>query len=176
MSQHPYSQHAEEASFLAAYCKYLDAPDYYLDQTGTKMAIEELEHFVEMYPRSVYMPQVNQYLDEMRAKLTKKDYEVAYEYYNIEEYLAAYESFKRFLNLYPEAEQREEASFYLLEAGYRYAAGSREEKQRERFQQVLNDFEKFSTGFRDSKHMARAQEIYTKSRAALTAIEEQQSK
>ena len=81
-------------------------------------------------------------------------------------------AFQQFLNLYPDAQQREDAMFYLLKSGYHYAAGSREDKVKERMQQVVNDFDKLATSFRDSKYMEQAQEIYTKSRAALAAIEQ----
>ena len=169
--QFPYSERAEEASYLSVYCKYMDSPDYSLDQKRTKEAIEEMESFVERWPRSVHIPELNSHLDELRAKLMKKEYEIAYGYYFIEEYHAAYESFKRFLNQYPESAEREDAMFYLLDAGYRYAIGSREDKQKERLQQVLNDFERFSSSFAGSKHIAAAQNIYTKARAALTDLE-----
>ena len=169
--QFPYSERVEEAAFLSAYCKYMESPSYTLDQSLTREAITEMETFAERFPRSNHIPEVNKYLDEMREKLIKKDYEIAYGYYFIEEYHAAYESFKQFLNLYPEAPQREEAMYYQLEAGYRYAAGSREDKQRERMQQVVNDFDSFSSSFADSKHLAAAQNIYTRARAALTDIE-----
>lgn len=169
--QFPYSEHAEEAVFLSAYCKYIDSPIYSLDQSMTREAISDMESFAERYPRSNHIPEVNRYLDEMREKLMKKDYEIAYGYYFIEEYSAAYESFKNFLSLYPEAPQREDAMFYQLEAGYKYAIGSREEKQRERLQHVVNDFERFSSSFANSKRLAAAQHIYTKARAVLTDME-----
>ncbi len=170
--QFPYSQRLEEAAFMSAYCKYLDSPDYALDQKTTREAIAEMEGFAERWPRSTRMPEVNRCLDEMRAKLMKKDFELAYGYYFTEEYHAAYESFRRFLNLYPESEQREEAMFYQLDAGYRFAINSREDKQRERLQLVVNDFEKFSSSFAGSKRLAAAQNIYTKARAALTSLEQ----
>ena len=170
--QFPYSNRVEEASFLSAYCKYLDSPTYSLDQKRTREAIEEMESFAERWPSSPRIPEVNNYLDEMRNKLMLKEYEIAYGYYFIEEYHAAYESFKRFLNLYPEYNHREDAIYYQLESGYRYAIGSREEKQRERLQQVLSDFERFSSNLADTKRMAAAQSIYTKARAALTDLEQ----
>ncbi|MCR5444268.1 MAG: outer membrane protein assembly factor BamD [Bacteroidales bacterium] len=170
--QFPYSQQLEEAAYMAAYCKYLDSPDYALDQKMTREAIEDFESFAERWPRSTRMPEVNRCLDELRAKLMKKNFEIAYGYYFTEEYQAAYESFRRFLNLYPESEDREEAMFYQLDAGFRFAINSREDKQRERLQLVVNDFEKFSSSFAQSKHLAAAQNIYTKARAALTAIEQ----
>ena len=165
--QFPYSEKVEEALFLSAFCKYKDSPDYFLDQKYTKDAIEDFEMFAERFPRSTHIPEVNQYLDELREKLTKKDYEIAYGYYFIEEYHAAYESFKNFLSLYPEASMREDAMFYMLESSYKYAINSREDKMYERLQQVINDFDKFSSSFSDSKYLAKAQDIYTKTRAAM---------
>ena len=169
--QFPYSERVEEASFLSAYCKYMDSPSYSLDQSLTREAIEEMESFAERWPRSVHMPEVNRYLDEMREKLMKKDYEIAYGYYFIEEYHAAYESLKSFLNLYPEAPMREDAMFYLIRSGYLYANGSREDKKRERLQQVIGDFERYSGSLKTNKYISEAQEIYTKTRAALSEME-----
>ncbi|MBR4230156.1 MAG: outer membrane protein assembly factor BamD [Bacteroidales bacterium] len=169
--QFPYSEKVEEASFMSAYCKYKESPAYTLDQHLTREAIEEFESFAERWPRSNHMPEVNRYLDEMRAKLVKKDYEIAYGYYYIEEYHAAYESFKQFLNLYPEAVEREDAMYYMLRSGYLYASGSREDRKRERLQQVIGDFDLFSSTFASSKYMPEAQDIYTKTRAALAAME-----
>ena len=169
--QFPYSTKLEEALYYSAYCKYMESPDYALDQSLTQEAIEEFETFAERFPRSTHMPEVNKCLDEMRKKLTRKSYEIAYGYYFIEEYHAAYESFKSFLNQYPEAPQREEAMYYMLQSSYRYAIGSREEKMYERLQQVVNDFDRFSSSFADSKHLAEAQDIYTKARQAMAGMQ-----
>ena len=119
------------------------------------------------------MPEVNRYLDEMRVKLMKKDYEIAYGYYYIEEYHAAYESLKNFLNLYPEAPMREDAMFYMLVSSYHYATNSREDKKRERLQQVINDFDRVVSGISNAKYLAEAQDIYTKTRAELAKMEKE---
>lgn len=169
--QFPYSDKLEDALYYSAYCKYMDSPEYNLDQSQTKEAIEEFEMFVERHPRSVRIPEVNSCLDELRAKLVRKDYEIAYGYYFVEEYHAAYESFKRFLSLYPEAEMREDAMYYMLVSSFRYAINSREDKMYERLQQVVNDFDKFNSSFSNSKYIASAQDIYTKTRAAMAQVE-----
>ena len=156
---------------MSAYCKYLESPVYSLDQSLTKEAIAEFETFAERWPRSTRMPEVIKYLDEMHRKLMKKDYEIAYGYYYIEEYHAAYESFKNFLNLYPDAPSREDAMYYMLRSSYLYAIGSREEKKRERLQQVVNDFDRFSSSFLESKHLSEAQDIYNKTKAELAKME-----
>lgn len=169
--QFPYSNRVEEAAFLAAYCKYMESPVYSLDQSLTKEAVAEFESFAEHWPRSTYMPEVNRYLDEMRTKLMKKDYEIAYGYYFIEEYHAAYESLKNFLGLYPEAPMREDAMYYMLVSSYKFAIGSREDKKKERLQQVVADFDRVVSGISDSKKLAEAQNIYNKTRAELAKME-----
>ena len=169
--QYPYSERAEEAAYLAAYCKYQESSPYTLDQATTKEAIKSLEYFAGRYPQSVHIPEVNGYLDELHDKLMKKEYEIAIGYYQIESYHAAYVSLQNFVNLYPESAYREDAMFYQLNAGYEYAANSTEEHMKERMQQVTNDFDKFSTTFSDSQKIEKAREIYTKARAALTQME-----
>ena len=169
--QFPYSDRVEEAAYLSAYCKYFESPSHTLDQTLTKEAISEFENFAERWPRSVYMPEVNRYLDELRVKLMRKDYEIAYGYYYIEEYHAAYESLKNFINLYPEAPMMADAMYYTLRSGYLYAINSREEKKRERLQAVVSDFERYSSHITEPKRLADAQDIYTRTRAELAKME-----
>ncbi len=172
--RYPYSEHAEEAAFQAAYCQYRESPEYSLDQELTHSAIKSLESFSEHYPNSVYMPQVNQYLDELRNKLMRKDYEIAIGYYNIEQYHAAYIALNEFLNKYPESPQREEAMFYILRSGFEFGMGSREDKVKERLSLVVNDFDRFVTTFKDSKHISQAQKIYTTTKATLAEIEKKE--
>ncbi len=169
--RYPYSEHAEEAAFQYAYCQYRESPEYSLDQTLTHSAIKALESFAERYPNSIYMPQVNQYLDELRNKLMLKDYEIALGYYNIEQYHAAYVALNEFLNKYPESPQREEAMFYVLCSGFEYGMGSREDKMKERLSLVISDFDRFATLFKNSKHINQAQKIYTATKARLAEIE-----
>ena len=170
----PYSERAEEALFLAAECKYHESPAYYLDQKQTKEAIQEYESFVDRYPTSVHIPDINAHLDELRNKLMRKDYELAYGYYRVESYNSAYVSLQTFLNNYPDSPYREQAMFYMLASGYEYGINSQEGKMRERLQQVVNDFDRFSTSFHDSKYLAQAQEYYTKAKAALAKLEKKQ--
>lgn len=168
----PYSDRAEEALFLSAKCKYQESPYYYLDQSQTKEAIQEFESYVDRYPNSVHIPEINTCLDELRNKLMRKDYEIAYGYYLTESYSAAYTSLQTFLNNYPDSPYREQAMFYLLSSGYQYGINSQEDKVRERLQRVVNDFDRFSTSFKDSEFLSLAQDIYTRSKAAMASLEQ----
>ena len=166
----PYSERAEEALYMSATCKYNQSPEYYLDQKLTKEAISEYESFVDRYPGSIHIPEINSRLDELRDKLMQKDYDIAYSYYLTEQYNAAYVSLQAFLNNYPESSLREEAMFYLLASGYEYGINSTEEKMRDRLQQVVSDFDRFSASIRDTKRLSLAQEFYTKAKAALAQL------
>ena len=172
----PYSERAEEALYMSATCKYNESPDYFLDQKLTKEAISEFESFVDRYPNSVHIPEINSRLDELRGKLMHKDYDIAYSYYLTEQYNAAYVSLQAFLNDYPESEFREQAMFYMLASGYEYGINSTDEKMRERLQQVVNDFDRFATAFHSSEYLSQAQDLYTKAKAALAALESRSKK
>ncbi len=169
--RYPYSDRAEEALFQAAYCGYLDSPAHTLDQSSTKTAITDLEQFAERYPQSTHIPEVNNYLDQLRNKLMLKDYEIAVGYYKTESYRAAVVSLNNFLSEYPDSPYREEAMYYIIKSGYEYAINSREDKMKERLQQVINNFDKFATTFKDSKHLSECQTIYTDSRRRLSVLE-----
>lgn len=170
--RYPYSERAEEALYLAADCKYHESPDYYLDQRLTKEAIEAYESFVDRYPNSLHIPEINTHLDELRNKLMRKDYEIAYGYYLTENYNASYVSLQSFLNNYPDSPYKEQAMFYMLASGYEYGINSQESKMRERLQQVVNDFDRFNTSFSNSKFLSQAQNYYTKAKAAIAKLEE----
>lgn len=174
--RYPYSDRAEEALYMAATCKYNESPDYFLDQKLTKDAIQEYESYVDHYPTSVHVPEINTRLDELRGKLMHKDYDIAYGYYLTENYNAAYVSLQAFLNNYPDSPFREEAMYYMLASGYEYGINSQESKMRERLQQVVNDFDRFATLFKDSKRLEKAQDYYTKARAAIAALDQDKTK
>lgn len=167
--QFPYSERAEEALFMSAYCKYMESPEYSLDQSQTKEAIKAFEQYVERYPTSNHIPEINKYLDEMRAKLMKKEYEIAYGYYKIGSYNAAYVAFNDFINQYPDSPNKEDAMYYIILSGYEYAINSTESKIVERLNLVINDFEKFAALFSNSKYMKSTQGIHDKCRAELYA-------
>jgi len=66
------SKYREEADFMAAYSYYKSSPDYKLDQSYTKKAIEYFQIFANRYPQSPRIEKVNQHIDELRDKLERK--------------------------------------------------------------------------------------------------------
>src|ERR1700752_1293709 len=49
---YPSSPRAEECNFMSAYCSYLASPVYSLDQENTTKAIDKLQLFINLYPKS----------------------------------------------------------------------------------------------------------------------------
>jgi outer membrane protein assembly factor BamD len=164
----PYSKYAEEALFQAAFCKYLEAPDYTLDQTLTKQSIDAFQEYVEKYPNSERVAEANKLMDELREKLIEKDFYNAYNYYKTMQYQAAQVSFKNFLNDYPDlSEKRESAMYYIVLAGYEYACNSVESKLKERYESVIMDYERYSVVFsnmKDDKKRKELEKIYNDSK------------
>ena len=76
-TNYPRSQFAEEAVYMNAYCYFLDSPPYSLDQTNTYTAINEMQLFIDMFPGSSRVEDANRVINELRAKLQKKDLETA---------------------------------------------------------------------------------------------------
>jgi outer membrane protein assembly factor BamD len=165
---YPYSKYAEEALFQAAYCKYLEAPDYTLDQTLTKQSMDAFQEYIEKYPNSERVAEANKLMDELRENLIEKDYQNAFNYYKTMQYHAACVSFKRFLNDYPDVSQkRENAMYYIVLAGYKYANNSVEDKLKERFEEVILDYERYSVVFanmKDEKKRKELENIYNESK------------
>jgi len=114
----PRSEKAEEASFLTAYCKYLESPRYTLDQTNTYDAINGLQLFINAYPQSSRLEECNSLIDELRAKLQKKDFEMAKLYLKMRKYKAAVSSFENLLEDYPDTDVKEDALFYMIRPIY----------------------------------------------------------
>ncbi len=144
---YPNSSNTEEASFLAAYCAYLDSPESSIEQSSTAIAIEELQTFVNKYPQSPKIEQCNLLLDELRQKMAKKEFDIALTYYYIESYQAAHISFENMLKEYPDSRYRENAMNIMVKNMYLYAQNSVETKKEERYKQCIDLATKYIASF-----------------------------
>ena len=168
----PYSKQAEEALYYSAYCKYKVSPDYYLDQTLTKESIKAFQNYIELYPNSPRVKEANKCLDELRMKLIKKDYTNAYNYYKIGYYQAAHIALNNFINTYSDQTQyRQDAMYYIVLADYYYAEGSIEEKQKERWQNVVIDYERYQALFENFTDKDKVEDLKKKYEYAKHKVE-----
>jgi outer membrane protein assembly factor BamD len=157
---YPASDKTEECAFMYAYCYYLESPRYSLDQTDTKNAIKELQFFINKYPDSEKKKQCNELITTLREKLEKKYYEIAKQYYFLDDYKAAIVSFENVLKDYPDTKYREELMYLIVKTNYIYASKSTEVKKRERLQSTIDAYNKFISYFPENSKYGKEAESY----------------
>ena len=155
----PSSQWAEEASFLAAYTKYLDSPRYSLDQTVTREAIDEFQLFINRYPFGAKAKEANDLIDQLRLKLQMKSYSIANLYYKMEDYRAAIVSYEGMLKDYPDTEYKEEILYRIIRSYYQYAFKSIDEKKKERYESAVKSYYDFVSLYPESKYIGEVKRM-----------------
>ncbi len=159
---YPQSKHAEEAAFMSAICKVEASPKPSLDQSNTVTAINELQAFMNRYPKTTKKDTCNLIIDQLRDKLEEKAYQSAKLYYNMEEYAASAVAFTNMLSDYPDTDYREEALYLVVKSNYRLANNSIKEKKVERFEETIKSYTKFVDNFPKSERLKELEEYYNK--------------
>jgi len=160
-----YSQFAEEAEFLSAYCLYLDSPKASLDQESTYKGIESIQSFMRKYPSSKFYEQAKQCMIELQDKLVEKSYLSAKLYYNMGDIKlkSAIIALKSSLEEFPNTKYREEMMWLILDSNFKIAENSIESKKKDRYQSTVDEYYSFISEFPQSKWKDDAQKIYEKS-------------
>ena len=159
VTNYPRSAYAEEAMYLNAYCYYLDSPVSSLDQENTYTAIKELQLFINLYPNSPRVADANQLIDGLRAKLQRKDLDIANLYLKMRQYEAAIYSFNNILREYPDTDYKEEILFSILKSNYNFAENSVLSKQKERYQATLDAYNELVFQFPETKYIKDARNM-----------------
>lgn len=132
VSSYPKSGKVEESAYLEAICYTKLSPVYSLDQVDTEKAIEKLQNFVDAYPESTYVPEINSNVKILREKLELKAYEIARQYNSISDFKAALVALDLFIADFPGTPLKEKALFYRLDSAYKLAINSVPSKMEER--------------------------------------------
>ena len=164
-TQYPKGQYAELARFYSGYGYYLDSPEPQLDQSETVKAIEELQAFLDYFPKSDKVSIAQNAIFELQDKLVLKELENAQLYYNLGNYMGDnYESAvitaKNAIKDYPYSKYKEQLEFLILKARYSEASQSVEEKKEERFRTVIDEYYSFINDYPDSKDRKEADNIF----------------
>ncbi|MDE5544210.1 MAG: outer membrane protein assembly factor BamD [Bacteroidales bacterium] len=162
--QFPNGEYVERATYMAAYCKTLESPDYRLDQTATQEAIKQLQLYINYYPDSRRADEVARLIAEMRQKLATKAFHIAKMYYRRNLYNAAGICYRNFLKDYPESPDRAEAMYLMIRSHYLYAKNSVASMQPERYRRVLDDYELFMRVYADSQYREDVEKLVAESR------------
>lgn len=156
---YPNSKNAEEAAYMSAYCNYLESPPSSLDQTVTLDAINDLQLFINQYPKSARVAKANALIDELRLKLETKALDIAKLYYAMEDYKAAVINFQNLIKDFPDTRYRETALFHIAQAYYYYAGKSIDSKKGERYQLSSEAADNFVANFPESPLVKEARQM-----------------
>lgn len=164
-NRYPRGKFAELARFYSGYGYYLDSPDPQLDQSQTIKAIEELQGFLDYFPKSDRVSIAQNAIFEMQDKLTLKELQNAQLYYNLGTFLGNnYESAiitaQNALKDYPYSKYREDFELLILKSKYQEARLSIDEKKADRYRDVIDEYYSYSNNYPDSKNRKEADNIY----------------
>ncbi|MBD5371137.1 MAG: outer membrane protein assembly factor BamD [Bacteroides sp.] len=163
--RYPKGQFAEQARFYSGYGYYLDSPEAQLDQSSTIKAIEELQAFIDYFPRSEKVNMAQNAIFELQDKLTLKELQNAQLYYNLGNFLgnnyrSAIITSENALKTYPYSRYREDFELLILKSKFQEARNSVEEKKEDRFRDVIDEYFSFVNNFPESKNLKEAETIY----------------
>ena len=164
-TRYPKGKYAEMARYYCGYGYYLDSPESQLDQSGTLKAIEELQAFLDHYPKSDKVTIAQNAIFELQDKLTLKELQNAQLYYNLGNYMGNnYESAvivaKNAIKDYPYSKYKEDLELLILKSRYQEASQSVDEKKADRFRVVIDEYYSFINNYPDSPNRKEADNIY----------------
>lgn len=168
--QYPRSPYCEEALFLSALCSVHNSPQYSLDQTETYNALDGMQVFIDMFPNSARIDTCNRIMDNLRAKLEKKQFEYAKLYYRTQNYKAAVVALHATLEKFPESFYEEEILYLLVLSNYQLAINSIPTKKVERLNETLKSYRKFVAEFPQSEKLKELDVIKAKTEKELESL------
>lgn len=164
----PRGEFAEYARFNSGKSLYMNITEPELDQSGTYLAISELQLFLEYFPLSALRDEAQDMIVRMHDLLVEKDYLSAKLYYDLgnfmayrgNNYLACIITAQNALKDYPYTGLREEISMLILRARYMMAHHSVEDKKLERYRETIDEYYAFKTEFPSSKYLDEAENFF----------------
>lgn len=171
----PSSGKAEEVDYMRAFCFYKQSPKLELEQVSTVKAMGMMQTFINTHPGSEKIKDATEIIDKCRAKLELKEFRGAQLYYNLGEFRAAAIAFGTLLNNYPESVSGDQYKLMVVKSYYKFARLSVPDKQEERFEKVISEYQDFADRFPESPLLIEANEYVELSNNQIKAIQNEQN-
>lgn len=168
----PNSKNTEEALFSSAICAVRQSPKATLDQTDTKLALNQLQKFVLRFPSSKYIDSCNHIMDRLHLKIETKKFNAVQLYDKMERYRAAKNAANDFLIEYPRTNFMKEATHILYRNAYWLAKKSVLSKKKERIEEAMNIYTKYESIFKEEKYANKATKRYSDLQLILGLVDE----
>ena len=144
---------------MRAYTYFKRSPKAELDQTTTNRAMQLMQSFIDAHPTSTKVKEATEVIDACRAKLELKDYKTASLYYNLALYRAAAISYGLLSDYFPDAIESDKYKLLTLKSYFKFAENSFVDKQKERFEKVISEYNDFVDRYSDSPLLVEAKKI-----------------
>ncbi len=172
----PNSTRAEEVDYMQAYCFYKQSPKVDLEQVSTTKTMGMMQTFINTHPGSARIKEATEIIDKCRIKIEQKEYKAAQLYYNMGQYRAAAISFTTLMNNFPESARGEDYKLMVVKAYYLFAKLSITEKQVERYEKVISEYQDFNDRYPESKLLKDAASYSKLSVENINEIKNEQAK
>jgi len=157
----PNSPRTEDVEYMRAYTYYRRSPKPELDQTTTNKTIQLMQAFIDAHPTSSKSKEATDVINACRAKLELKDYKTASLYYDLALYRASAISYSLISDGYPDSKKSDEYKLLTLKSYFKFAENSFVDKQVERFEKVVAEYNDFLDRYSDSPLLSEAKKIKT---------------
>ncbi|MEO7800923.1 MAG: outer membrane protein assembly factor BamD [Ginsengibacter sp.] len=171
----PNSAKAEEIDYQHAYTFYMQSPKLELEQVNTAKAIGMMQTFINTHPGSARIKDATEVIDRSRTKLEAKEFRNADLYFKLQQYRAAGIAFNDLLNNYPESLKGDEYKLMMVRSYYQFARLSVSEKQLERYEKVVEEYNDFVDRYPESKLLKDAESYQKLSLNNIKAIQNEQA-
>ena len=171
----PNSPRAEEVDYMRAYCFYKQSPKIELEQVNTVKAMAMMQTFINTHPESPRVKEATEIIDKSRGKLELKEFRGAQLYYDLGQFRAAAIAFGSLLNNYPESATGEEYKLMVVKSYYRFAKLSVTERQAERYEKVVNEYQDFVDRYPASGLLKDAENFSILSQNKIKEIQNEQT-
>lgn len=170
VSLYPNDDLTAECTFMKAYCNYLEAAPYYLDQSFTDKAISDFQLFVNKFPDHDKVTESEKLMTELRERKAQKEFETAKLYYKIQNFRAAVTAFDVMIQEFPDSRYREEAQFLWYKSAVLLADVSIASKRKNRYLDALDLYQRLIDKYPSSVYLKEAESLFVKAKKNLGKI------
>lgn len=156
------SEKREEAMYMIGRCYQEMSPEADLDQGYTDKSIQFYDYYLNKYPNGTYKEETKTRIAELKDKKLDKQARITLFYLKTENFKPSIRAINLFLQDYPDSKYEEEMKFSLVDANYKLAYNSVEEKKKARYKNVIIAYQDFKSSFPNSKHLETADKIKAK--------------
>lgn len=159
-----------EAEYWRAMAYYELSPRYQLDQSDTQRAIDQFLAFIERFPSHERADDAVERIQELRQKLAQKQVEAAAMYERRELFEAAALTYERVFDMYSTTRWADDALLGATRAWLAFADRSVRDRQPERLQRAIDNYQRLVQVFPDSPLVRDAETLYARANRQLQAL------